>query len=77
MRKEAERTRLCLAITNRMSTEGIKAEDWSIQKGFRKNTQFESFRPKFKKTQKKVFFLTKKEIKKQENYKIPDTKLYL
>ena len=27
MRKEAERTRLCLAITNRMSTDGIKAED--------------------------------------------------
>ncbi|MBQ6204067.1 MAG: phage integrase SAM-like domain-containing protein, partial [Prevotella sp.] len=50
---------------------------WSLQKGFHTNTQFESFRPKFKKTQKKVIFLTKKEIKKMENYKIPDTKLYL
>ena len=50
---------------------------WSLQKGFHKNGQFESFRPKFKKTQRKVIFLTKKEIKKLENYKIPETKLYL
>ena len=50
---------------------------WSLQKGFHKNAQFEAFRPKFKKTQKKVIFLTKKEIKKLENYKIPETKLYL
>lgn len=33
---------------------------WSLQKGFHDNGQFESFRPKFKKTQKKVIFLTKK-----------------
>ena len=50
---------------------------WSLQKGFHTNTQFESFRPKFKKTQKKVIFLTKEEIKKLVNYKIPETKLYL
>ena len=50
---------------------------WSLQKGFHKNAQFEAFRPKFKKTQKKVIFLTKKEIKKLENFKIPETKLYL
>ena len=50
---------------------------WSLQKGFHKNAQFEVFRPKFKKTQRKVIFLTKKEIKKLENYKIPETKLYL
>lgn len=50
---------------------------WSLQKVFHKNAQFEAFRPKFKKTQKKVIFLTKKEIKKLENFKIPETKLYL
>ena len=50
---------------------------WSLQKGFHHNNCFETFRPKFKKTQKKVIFLTKKELEKLENYEIPETKLYL
>lgn len=50
---------------------------WSLQKGFHHNNCFETFRPKFKKTQKKIIFLTKKEITKLENYEIPKTKLYL
>ena len=50
---------------------------WSLQKGFHHNNCFETFRPKFKKTQKKVVFLTKQELEKLENYEIPETKLYL
>jgi len=50
---------------------------WSLHKGFHQNNCFETFRPKFKKTQKKVVFLTKAELEKLEKYKIPETKLYL
>ncbi len=50
---------------------------WSLHKGFHKNTQFEAFRPKLKKTQKKVVFLNKKELAKIEKYQIPESKLYL
>jgi hypothetical protein len=40
---------------------------WSLQKGFHKNAQFEAFRPKFKKTQKKVIFLQRR---KSRNWRI-------
>lgn len=50
---------------------------WSLQKGFHHNNCFETFRPKFKKTQRKVVFLTKQELETLENYEIPETKLYL
>jgi integrase len=50
---------------------------WSLHKGFHSNNCFETFRPKFKKTQKKVVFLTKQELETLENYEIPETKLYL
>ena len=39
---------------------------WSLHKGFHQNNCFETFRPKFKKTQKKVVFLTKAELEKLE-----------
>ena len=42
---------------------------WSLHKGFHQNNCFETFRPKFKKTQKKVVFLTKAELEKLEKYK--------
>ena len=50
---------------------------WSLIKGYHSNNTFESFRPKLKKTQNKVVYLTHDELKKLQNYKIPESKLYL
>ena len=50
---------------------------WTLNKRFHDNNTFETFRPKLKKTQKKVVYLTHDELKKLQNYKIPETKLYL
>ena len=50
---------------------------WALKKGYTTNTSFESFRPKFKTTQKKVIFLTWEELTKLRDYQIPATKQYL
>lgn len=50
---------------------------WAYRRGYHNNNKFEAFKPKMKTTQKKVIFLTKSELDKVENAKIPKTKLYL
>jgi integrase len=50
---------------------------WSIKKGYNENRTFETFKPKLKNTQKKVIFLTWKELTQLREYAIPDTKKYL
>lgn len=50
---------------------------WSKNKGYNKNTDFESFKPKLKTTQKKIIFLNQVELKKLKEYKIPKSKNYL
>ena len=50
---------------------------WAYRMEYHKNNKFEAFKPKMKTTQKKVIFLTKSELDKVENAKIPNTKLYL
>ena len=50
---------------------------WSMNKGFHHNNTFETYKPKLKKTQKKVVYLTKDELTLLENFPIPEDKLYL
>lgn len=50
---------------------------WSYEKGYNKNNTFEYFKPKLKYAQKKVIFLREDEIKKIENFNIPDNHLAL
>jgi len=50
---------------------------WSVKKGYNNNIVFEAFRPKLKNAQKKVIFLTWKELDKLREYAIPETKQYL
>lgn len=50
---------------------------WSMNKGFHHNNTFETYKPKLKKTQKKVVYLSKNELTKLEKYPIPEDKLYL
>lgn len=50
---------------------------WAKKKGYNHNTDFESFKPKIKITQKKIIFLTQTELKKLKEYTIPDDKKYL
>ena len=50
---------------------------WSVKKGYNNNAVFETFRPKLKNAQKKVIFLTWKELDKLREYAIPETKQYL
>lgn len=50
---------------------------WSVKKGYNTNIVFETFKPKLKTTQKKVIFLTWKELTQLREYDIPTTKQYL
>ncbi|KAA6305566.1 hypothetical protein EZS27_042781, partial [termite gut metagenome] len=50
---------------------------WSVKKGYNNNAAFETFKPKLKYIQKKVIFLTWKELNRLREYVIPDTKKYL
>jgi integrase len=50
---------------------------WAYRRRYHNNHMFEAFRPALKSAQKKVVFFNKKELEKLENYKIPETKLYL
>lgn len=50
---------------------------WSVKKGFNKNNTFEFFKPKLKKTQKKIIFLTQEELNQVKEFKIPKQKKYL
>lgn len=44
---------------------------WAVKKGFHTNFDFQNFRPKLKRTQKKIIFLTPEEIKKVRKCEIP------
>lgn len=50
---------------------------WSLRKGYNNNNIFEGFKPKLKTTQKKVIFLTWKEVMQLRDFEIPETKKYL
>lgn len=50
---------------------------WAKSKGYNRNLEFETFRPKLKTTTKKIIFLTVEELKKLKSYKIPNEKQYL
>ncbi len=50
---------------------------WSVKKGYNPNAAFDSFKPKLKSTQKKVIFLTWKELTRLRECAIPETKKYL
>lgn len=50
---------------------------WSLRKGYNNNNIFEGFKPKLKTTQKKVIFLTWKEVVQLRDYEIPESKKYL
>lgn len=50
---------------------------WSVKKGYNENNIFDSFKPKLKNAQKKVIFLTWKELNQLRNFTIPETKKYL
>jgi len=50
---------------------------WSVKKGYNPNAAFDSFKPKLKSTQKKVIFLTWKELTRLRECEIPETKKYL
>jgi integrase len=50
---------------------------WAAQKGYIEKGVFESFKPKWKNTPKKVIFLNWKELNQLRDYVIPETKQYL
>ena len=50
---------------------------WSYQRGYHDNRDFETFKPKLKSTQKKVIFLTRDEITKMVECKIPADESHL
>ena len=50
---------------------------WSIKKGFHQNAAYETFKPKLKKPDKPIIFLTRKEQEQLRDYQIPDSKQYL
>ena len=50
---------------------------WSVKKGYNGNVAFDSFKPKLKNAQKKVIFLTWKELTQLRECVIPETKKYL
>lgn len=45
---------------------------WSYEKGYNKNHTFEYFKPKLKSPKKKVIFLTQDELKRIEEFQIPE-----
>ena len=50
---------------------------WCYHRGYHENRAFETFKPKLKSTQKKVIFLTRKELTMLVKCKIPEDKKYL
>jgi len=50
---------------------------WATKRGHNTNRAFEIFRPKLKRSQKKIIFLTPSEIKQLREYEIPLEKKYL
>ena len=50
---------------------------WSMKKGFHQNAAYETFKPKLKKPDKPIIFLTRKEQEQLRDYQIPDSKQYL
>jgi integrase len=50
---------------------------WSVKKRYNTNAAFDSFKPKLKSSQKKVIFLTWKELTRLRECAIPETKKYL
>ena len=44
---------------------------WCYEKGYHQNKTFEYYKPKLKNAKKRVIFLTKEELEKVENFKIP------
>ncbi|MFR9553194.1 MAG: tyrosine-type recombinase/integrase [Rikenellaceae bacterium] len=50
---------------------------WAHRQGLHSNTAYDTFKPKFKSTQKRVIFLTWDELTKLREYQIPETKQYL
>ncbi len=50
---------------------------WSIKKGFNNNNSFEYFKPKLKRIQNKIIFLTTDELTLLREFKIPADKKYL
>ena len=50
---------------------------WCYHRGYHDNRAYETFKPKLKSTQKKVIFLTREELTKLEECKIPDAQNYL
>ena len=50
---------------------------WCYHRGYHENRAFETFKPKLKSTQKKVIFLTRKELTMLVKCKLPEDKKYL
>lgn len=50
---------------------------WTVSKGYMTNTDFQTFKPKLKKTQKKVIFLNSEELTKLQEYRVSKNKQYL
>ena len=50
---------------------------WCYHRGYHENRAYETFKPKLKSTQKKVIFLTREELTKLEECKIPADQNYL
>ncbi len=48
-----------------------------MKKGFHQNAAYETFKPKLKKPDKPIIFLTRKEQEQLRDYQIPDSKQYL
>lgn len=51
--------------------------NWATDKGYNKNIAYKTFRPTLKRTQKKVIFLTKEEMKSIRDFVLPSGKEYL
>lgn len=50
---------------------------WAKKKGYNEHTDFETYKPKLKTTQKKVIFLTWEELTQLRDFEIPEKKKYL
>ena len=51
--------------------------NWATDKGYNTNPAYKTFKPTLKSTQKKVIYLTKEELSRIRDYKIPESKSYL
>jgi integrase len=50
---------------------------WSVKKGYNENQAFALYKPKLKNLQKKIIFLTWKELNQLRNFSIPESKNHL